>query len=102
MSDKMIVSLNVHELTDLIEKALDKKLTQLITVSTEVISEASALLSRQDVAEIFGVSLVTLNKWTKCKILPKPIKQGGRLYYLKNEIQQFILTKNTKTDYGKL
>ena len=52
------------------------------------------LLSRHDVARYFKVSLVTLDKWQKNGLIPKAIKIGGVVYYVKSEIEAFLKSKN--------
>ncbi|NUM51280.1 MAG: helix-turn-helix domain-containing protein [Flavobacteriales bacterium] len=54
------------------------------------------LIPRKDVANLFGISLVTLAKWARNKILPKPIKKGGRVYYLRSQINQVIKPSENK------
>lgn len=48
------------------------------------------LIPRVEVAKLFGISLVTLAKWARLKILPKPIKKGGRVFYLRSQINDCI------------
>lgn len=54
------------------------------------------LLSRHDVARYFKVSLVTLDKWQKNNLIPKAIKIGGVVYYVKSEIEAFLKSKNQR------
>jgi DNA-binding transcriptional MerR regulator len=43
------------------------------------------LLTRKEVSTLLNVSLVTLNKWEKLKILI-PSKVGGRVLYIKGDV----------------
>ena len=43
------------------------------------------LLTRKEVSKLLNVSLVTLNKWEKLKIL-LPNKVGGRVLYIKGDV----------------
>ena len=45
--------------------------------------------SRKDVAEMLGVSLVTVSEWTK-KGLLKSYKIGNRVYYKRNEVENSL------------
>lgn len=54
------------------QKESDQSLTDLITM--------------KEVAAIYHVSLVTIHKWRKHKILPPTIKKGGRVFFRRDEI----------------
>lgn len=43
-------------------------------------------LSRKEVSDLFGVSLVTVNDWTQKNIL-KAYRIGNRVYYKRHEIE---------------
>ena len=51
------------------------------------------LLTRQQVAAIYSVSLVTLRDWEKSNIIVKPIRKGSRVYWLKSDIMNDIQRK---------
>ena len=51
------------------------------------------LLSRKDVAGMYGVSYVTLRSWEKDKIIPKPIRKGSRVYWRKSDVMSDINKK---------
>ncbi|MBK9412225.1 MAG: helix-turn-helix domain-containing protein [Bacteroidetes bacterium] len=40
----------------------------------------------KEVAALYQVSLVTIHKWRKHKILPPTIKKGGRVFFRRDEI----------------
>ena len=52
------------------------------------ISSSSELMKMSEVSEYFRVSLVTIHKWRKCKVLPPTIKKGGRVYFLRKQIME--------------
>ncbi len=60
-------------------------------VRTEGRPEEEPLLSRKEIAGVLGVSLVTLHEWMKGG-LPCH-KQGGRVYFLKSEVHEFLKSK---------
>lgn len=62
------------------------------TVPTDK-QEDVELLTRQEVADIYKVSLVTIRQWEKDNIIPKPIRKGSRVYFLKSEIMNDIYGK---------
>lgn len=52
-------------------------------------------LTRQEVAEILKVSLVTLSDWNKKKIL-NPYRLGNLIRYKRTEIEQALININAK------
>lgn len=52
-------------------------------------------LTRQEVAEILKVSLVTLSDWNKKKIL-NPYRLGNLIRYKRSEIEQALININAK------
>jgi len=88
---KLLVELTEEDLQKLISESIQLQLTNH---RTEVHREPSDdLIPRLDVAKLFGISLVTLAKWARLKILPKPIKKGGRVFYLRSQINQCLVPK---------
>jgi len=50
-------------------------------------------MTRKEVSQLLGISLVTLNSWTKQKIIPV-YKISGQVRYLRHEVE-LALTKTT-------
>ncbi len=44
------------------------------------------LITMKEVSALYHVSLVTIHKWRKHKILPPTIKKGGRVFFRRDEI----------------
>ncbi len=96
--EKLIVTLNVTDLRNLISEVIQTKLELLKEVgSTLNHSKTPELITRKEVAQLFGVSLVSIDKWRKHGVLPKTIKQSGRTYFLRTEIIELINTKSNTT-----
>ncbi|CAI8715498.1 helix-turn-helix domain-containing protein [Chryseobacterium sp. IT-36CA2] len=75
------------EFFETIEDLIDDKLNQFECKLAEMYKpEGKELMTRDETAEYFGVSLGTLNNWSKCEVLV-PINFGGRVYYTRDEIQ---------------
>ena len=53
--------------------------------------EEEPLLTRKEIAYMFRVSLVTLHEWMK-QGLPSH-KQGGRVYFLRSEVMDYLKQK---------
>ena len=89
--EKLIVTLNVSELKEIIRETMTEFLLELNnTQNNEVSPNENLLLTRKEVAEMFQVSTVSLDKWRSAGLLPDSIKMAGRVYYLKSEIDQMI------------
>ncbi|MDG1056509.1 MAG: helix-turn-helix domain-containing protein [Flavobacteriaceae bacterium] len=94
MDDKLIITLKQSELRRMISDAIDSKISKLREVNSLLIPDKKTeLLTRKEVAELFGISLVTLDKWRRFDLLPRSTKQGGRIYFLKEEIENYIKNK---------
>ena len=44
------------------------------------------LLSKKEVANLYGVSTNTIDAWNKKQMLPEYIKKGTRIFFLKEQI----------------
>ena len=85
MDSKHIVQLTTDELRQLIREELE---TLKVAANSEKNDEPlSELMSRKEVADYFGVSLVTLNKWVKKGVLPEPIKRGKRVFFRLSDLK---------------
>jgi predicted site-specific integrase-resolvase len=42
---------------------------------------------------MFQISTVSLDKWRRKGLLPDPIKQGRKIYYLRSEIERMIIER---------
>jgi len=49
-------------------------------------TSSSDLITMKEVAALYKVSLVTIHKWRKHKILPPTIKKGGRVFFRRDQI----------------
>lgn len=56
--------------------------------------EPTAYLSRQEVKQMLGINLTTLNNWTKKGILIS-YGIGGRVYYKRHEVEKAIIQLQT-------
>ena len=101
--NRHIVTLTVSELEEfLISRIIEeiKKASAIADLKPIKNDLINSLLPRKDVAKMFKISTVSLDKWKKAGLLPPPIKMAGRVYYLKSDIIELI--KNRKqTNHGK-
>ena len=51
------------------------------------------LIPRQQVADEFKVTALTIDQWVKRGLFPTPFKQGGRTYFLHSDLIQHIQKK---------
>ena len=59
--------------------------------------EAKKILSKNEVAEYFGVTIRTITNWTTQGTL-KPFKVGGLVYYRLTDIEALFNPLNASTD----
>lgn len=89
-----VVHLTTDELKEIINESLKRFLKKSDeNPSTDKTNLIPELLTRQQVADQFGVSFVTLHNWVKHGVLPKPIKKGKMVYFLKKEIIESLQKK---------
>jgi predicted DNA-binding transcriptional regulator AlpA len=81
----LIVTLTTSDLRNLISEVLEEKLFRLSSESKETQKDVS-LISRLDVAKLFGVSKTTIDKWRRWKILPPSIKMSSRIFFNREQI----------------
>jgi hypothetical protein len=93
MENKLIVTLTSSDLRDLISEVLDEKI-RLLKPSQKEVQKDDSLISRLDVAKLFGVSTTTIDKWRRNDILPPIIKIASRVYFRRELI--FNLFKNRR------
>jgi predicted DNA-binding transcriptional regulator AlpA len=86
-----LVELTEADLKILIMEVLAEHSSQ--TLGTKIPAPIDDLIPRVEVAKLFGISLVTLAKWARLKILPKPVKLGGRVFYVREQINALIKSK---------
>ncbi len=55
--------------------------------------EPQVWLSRKDVSELLGVSLVTVHNWSKIGVL-YPFKIGTRVHFKRSDIEETLLKSN--------
>lgn len=89
-SSRLIVTMTVEDLAKFFDERLRSGLVKHNLINEVSEKESQKLLPREKVAEIYNISLVTLNKWTKLGIIPKPIKRGKRVFYRELDIQNNI------------
>jgi excisionase family DNA binding protein len=78
---------DIHELKILVEKSLESRTSELVT---------SELLTRKEAADLLGVSLPTLNDWTKNGIV-QGYRIASRVRYKKSELESSL--KIIRTHY---
>lgn len=87
--DRQIFHLKVSELKHIIQGVLDSKISGTKR-EEKSINHMTELVPRLDVAREFKVSVVSLDKWVKCGRLPKPIKQGSRVYFRRSDLDRHL------------
>ena len=99
--ERHIVTLRVCELQDAIRNSVEEQLKEFIKEQSAKSTENdTTLIPRKKVAEMFQISTVSLDKWRRKGLLPDPIKQGRKIYYLRSEIERMIIERKQHY-YGK-
>ena len=84
----IITSFNSEDFQKLIKDSVSSTIIDALSNLREKENpkESCELLSRKDVAGMYGVSYVTLRAWEKDRIIPKPIRKGSRVYWRKSDV----------------
>jgi len=88
-NQNLLVTLTTSDLRSLIADVLDEKLKPVMTQENSK-ADPSALYSRLEVADVFGVTTTTIDKWRRFKILPPEVKIASRVYFYKEQIVECI------------
>ena len=88
MDEKLLITMNASDLRNLIEEVLEEKLKPV--PSLPEVSNGTPLISRIEVARLFGVSKTTIDKWRRHHVLPPIIKIASRVYFYKDQIQEYL------------
>jgi len=81
------IVISVEEFTEILEDRL-KNFFSSSTPEKEV-SKEEEILTRHDLAKLFGVSLVTINEWCRKGILT-PHHMNSRVYFKKSEVMKAL------------
>jgi predicted DNA-binding transcriptional regulator AlpA len=87
--DRLIVTLRVSELKQIISDCVIKSLPPAPNPKEE-----DVVLNRRDVANLFGISLVTVHSWMKSGILPF-YRINSKIFFKKSEVWS-LLEKRTE------
>lgn len=80
-----------EQLEELILEGIERAVLKLKKQSDN--KEQTALMSLKETARFFDVSLVTIHQWRKTGHLPPSIKQGGKVFFKRTEIEHMLNTK---------
>jgi hypothetical protein len=89
-----LTNVSPNELVELIKEGIKTQLQEFsIQINSKQISD-KPILSRQETANFFGVSLNCINDWSNKGII-KPIKVGQRTYFNREELLQVMFKKSS-------
>ncbi|PWK19637.1 helix-turn-helix domain-containing protein [Xanthomarina spongicola] len=91
-------TIQIQEVTidELAEKVADKLLLKIENYLLKIgATKNEVLLTRQETADYFKVSLVTIHQWVKYGILT-PVRFGNRVYFKKQVILDLIDKQTTR------
>ena len=84
MESVILQNISVSELRDLISEVVAQQVKQL-----KQPKQIPELLTRTEVSKILGISLPTLNDWTKRGLIPA-LRISSRIRYTKDSIYQAL------------
>ncbi len=85
-SNFRVLEFTKDDLKRIINDAVSVEVNKILNaINVSNFNSNDELLTRKDVSKLLNVSLVTLNKWEKLKILI-PRKVGGRVLYIKGDV----------------
>ena len=85
-SNFRVLEFSKDDLRKIINDAVSFEVNKILTAINVInVHSDNELLTRKEVSKLLNVSLVTLNKWEKLKILI-PNKVGGRVLYIKGDV----------------
>ena len=95
MQQIQLIQISPEELTNLISDAVKSAFDNYFKEIKQIKTQAhhKEILTRQEVAEYFGVSLGCVNDWSKKRII-KPYKLGNRTYFNTSEIMKILYDSN--------
>lgn len=76
-------------------KKFDELENQIKTLKNTNVSDGNKLITRKETSDLLGVSLVTLNNWTKSGILTA-YRIGKKIRYKEIEVLQALQNTNPK------
>ena len=84
-----VVTIPIEQLKSLVKTGVEEALLTYkeIQNSNTLAGYESAIINRKDIADMFGVSLVTVHDWMAKGLLPH-YKMNGRTYFKKIEVFQ--------------
>jgi len=97
MEKSLLVTLTTTELRSLIAEVVGDQLAQVVHTPTDS-TESPTLISRLQVAALFGVSKTTIDKWRRYRILPPEVKIASRVYFYKEQIMELVKQRQRNPD----
>lgn len=94
MNQILFNSMTIEELKNEISLAVQKEIQSLIIPANST-NSPDDLLTRKDVAKMFGVSLPTLNEWTKTGKV-QGYRISSRVRYKRSEIENALSKIQTR------
>lgn len=92
---QFFTSLNSEDLKSLIHEAVTKIINDSLKKMNLKVDpkKEEELLTRKEVAIIYDVSYITLRDWEQKGVIPKPIRRGSRVYWLRSDIMNDLSKK---------
>ncbi|MBX2960633.1 MAG: helix-turn-helix domain-containing protein [Flavobacteriales bacterium] len=92
MESIQFIGVTPEQLQKQISNGVKEQLTEFLKIYTP--KQPNEYLSRQEVANMFGVDLSTIHNWCKSNKL-KPLALGNRVYFLRSDIENSLKPLNS-------
>ena len=87
MKDKIILSqLTQTELAELIRAVVNQELYTRDDTESNNSNDGPELMTIKQIADYFGVCKSTIYNWRNENKLPKPVRKGRKVYFVKEDI----------------
>jgi hypothetical protein len=94
MGTIQMIQVTPNELAYLISESVKTQIQELVNASTkEQPKDENDLLTRNETAKFFKVSLVTVHSWVNCGLI-RPLKIGNKTYFKKSELINVVESSN--------
>lgn len=98
MSEVILSSIPLGELVLAIQTAVKQELERNSEFETP--PQPKSLLTRKETANILGISLVTLNTYTKRGIIPSYVV-GNKIFYKQDEVNSSLRSRKFAINEGR-
>ena len=95
MKKTVVISFEIEEFKSILNDAITSSIKEN-KLNYNRVRKDPELFSRKEALVLFGITAPTLRDWVKKGTLPKPIRKGRRIYFIKEEIYQVLNNRRSE------